>query len=242
MLHITVLICLIQAAASMQARSLKGDHDLVMMHIPFNFGNTIAKNAVFGHGENLNQYMMAMQASQKYHPVAVGDHECEGAVSNIESMEDCAAAAQILWPEGFEPPCTYPIWADNILPTDEPNEPYGCLALKNPGSHGCGLRWNPTGHQHDCIERGLTCEVVCWEADEPTQAPTQLKMGAPRSADKTTAVDAEVDEEIEIEEIEIDVSVDNTTVDVNITVIDVNITVDENVTMPEGSNASIDKP
>jgi len=147
----------------------------------------------------------ATAGSQKYHPVSVGDHECEAAMKPIDSIEDCAAAAQILWPEGWGAPCTYPVWAENILITDEPHEPYGCLALRNPESHGCGLRWNPTGHEHDCVERGLTCQVVCWEEDE-----VQLGMGLGSSAGNTTAAGNTTT-------IEIEKSIGNTTGDVNIT-------------------------
>jgi len=109
---------------------------------------------------------LAANSSQTFHPVEAGDHECEGDMRPIESLEDCAAAAQVLWPTGFQAPCLNPVWADNILVTDEPHEPYGCLVLQSPDSHGCGLRWNPTGHEHDCVEPGLTCAVVCSEADE----------------------------------------------------------------------------
>lgn len=114
-----------------------------------------------------NDRFLGVKATTKYHPIAVGGHHCEEKemTSAIESEADCAAAAQILWPEGLQAPCLFPVWADNIVVVDKPHEPFGCLTLQN-FEHGCGLHWNPTGQKQSCVEPGLTCNVVCWKPEE----------------------------------------------------------------------------
>jgi len=98
--------------------------------------------------------------------IAHGDAECSGRHVAVQTAAQCAAAAGALWPTGLLYPCWRPVWADNLMEVEEPDEPQGCLLVTNAGN-GCSLRFNAAGRGEVCDEPGVSCVVVCGEGDDP---------------------------------------------------------------------------